>query len=464
MFDAPKGPWEIVPFAFSSADDRHIDELDREGVESFLRQFKSDYGVMSHLRAVLAPTDPVGRLTDDQVIVTVAWRLATHDLLFRGTIRRFSTQPGGSGGGGGSQPGQPGPGTQPGGGKKEAPEPSHPPRQKHWIGIRAVDEAGKAVKDVTAELLLTGGSQASVDFSTEPVEPDGTWRTEKVLDYGQCTVSFPDLYNVEWWPQGGSGGDGSAAQTATVAGGDCAISLADKWGFREYLTAWNNAKNKDLKAGRPNPNQLLEGDVLNAPDQKDKTVKKFTDQVWTFVVKTKKPAKLRLVLVDKNCAPLSGKAWELLSPIKRSGTTGAGGLIEVAEIPLQETSASLKVKLSEPPAPPPPEPPAAAPVIPTPYPPDIVEVEFTDKDPSKESPSHTAEWTLQVGSLPTYNADEGVRARLHNLGFGCDVEDGADVSARAVKAYQRFFLKNMNGTGVAKDIESDIRDRHDKAR
>jgi hypothetical protein len=53
---------------------------------------------------------------------------------------------------------------------------------------------------------------------------------------------------------------------------------------------------------------------------------------------------------------------------------------------------------------------------------------------------------------------------LHNLGFGCDVEDGADVSARAVKAYQRFFLKNMNGTGVAKDIESDIRDRHDKAR
>jgi len=83
MFEPPKGKWEVVPFARSSATDAYIEELDRTTVEWFLRQFKSNYGIMSHLRDVLAPTDPVSRLTDDQVIKTVAWRLATRDLMFR---------------------------------------------------------------------------------------------------------------------------------------------------------------------------------------------------------------------------------------------------------------------------------------------------------------------------------------------------------------------------------------------
>jgi hypothetical protein len=342
-------------------------------------------------------------------------------------------------------------------------QPVLPCQQKHWFGIRVVDEAGKVVKDVTAELLLTGGTQAVVDFSTETLEKDGTWRTQKVLESGQCVVSFPELYNLEWWPQGGSAGDFTVTQTATAAAGDCALSMADNWGFREYLSVWDRSKNKDLKARRPNPNQLLEGDELSAPDQKDKIVKKSTDQVWTFVVKTKKPAKLRLLLVDKDCKPLSGKDWELLSPVEGSGTTGADGLIEFKDIPLQETAASLKVKMSVPPPPLDPLEPLP-PVVPTPYPPDVVATEFTDKDPNKKSDSHTVEWELKVGSLPTYNSSEGVRARLHNLGFGCDVEDEGDRSTRAVRAYQRYFLKNKSGSGVAKDIESDIRDRHDKAR
>lgn len=338
-----------------------------------------------------------------------------------------------------------------------------PCQQKHWFGIRVVDEAGKAVKDVTAEILLVGGMPAVVDFSTEPLEKDGTWRTEKVLESGQCAVAFPELYNLEWWPQGGSAGDFTVAQTATAADGDCALSVADSLGFREYLSVWSRTKNKDLRARRPNPNQLLADDVLAAPDQKDKIVMKSTDKVWTFVVKTKKPAKFRIVLVDKDSKPLSGKAWELLSPVEDSGTTGGDGLIEFSGIPLQETTASLKVKMSEPQ--PPLDPlPSTPPVVPTPYPPEIVVAEFTDKDPAKSSHSDTVEWELAVGSLPTFDSGKGVRARLHNLGFGCDVDDDAKRTVRAVKAYQRFFLKNKNGSGVAKDISADIRDRHDKAR
>jgi hypothetical protein len=108
MFDSPKGPWEIVPFARSSTADQYVAELDRPEVERFLRQFKADYSVMSRLRGLLAPTDPVSRFTDDQVIKIIAWRLATRELWFRKTVRRYSSRSAaaGSGGGGKAQPDQ----------------------------------------------------------------------------------------------------------------------------------------------------------------------------------------------------------------------------------------------------------------------------------------------------------------------------------------------------------------------
>ena len=83
MFEPPKGSWEIVPFASSSATDEPVDELDRAVFEGFLRQFKSDLGIMAHLREVLAETDPVSRFTDDQVIKTIVSRVTKRDLLFR---------------------------------------------------------------------------------------------------------------------------------------------------------------------------------------------------------------------------------------------------------------------------------------------------------------------------------------------------------------------------------------------
>lgn len=104
MFDTPDGTWAVLPSAFRSASDQDIRELDRYSVESFLRRFKSDYPIMAHLREVLAPTDPVYRLTDDQVINIVARRLASRELVFR----EISVRPGISGSGGGqSKPAEP---------------------------------------------------------------------------------------------------------------------------------------------------------------------------------------------------------------------------------------------------------------------------------------------------------------------------------------------------------------------
>jgi hypothetical protein len=73
--------------------------------------------------------------------------------------------------------------------------------KKDWIGVRVVDEDGKPVKDVKVRLKLTDGSVTTVDFASAKLEADGSYRTEKILDPGDCEISFPDLFDVEWKAQ-----------------------------------------------------------------------------------------------------------------------------------------------------------------------------------------------------------------------------------------------------------------------
>lgn len=96
MIDLCPGTWEIVPFARHNAADRYVESLDQGEAEGFLRPHKSDYGFLFELRELLSRTDPVHRMTDEQVIETIACRLATRELLLRVTERHWEGDPGGN--------------------------------------------------------------------------------------------------------------------------------------------------------------------------------------------------------------------------------------------------------------------------------------------------------------------------------------------------------------------------------
>lgn len=250
----------------------------------------------------------------------------------------------------------------------------------------------------------------------------------------------------------------------TVGDGDCAISIADQLGFQDYHSIWDDGGNSALKSKRPNPNQLLAGDDVKAPTAKSKKITKGVDQTWTFVVKTKKLPKLRIVLLDKEDKPLSGKSWELTAPVSKTGKTKGNGMIEITDLDPQAKAGTLKVEWQKSKAPPKKEP-EKDPVIKKPtYPRPIKASEFKDKMPDAPDPADdNMEWTLKIGSLPTFDHDSGVQARLHNLGFRCDPDTKTGLTSASVKAYQRTRLKQKTPSGTAKDIEGDLRDRHDKA-
>jgi len=240
------------------------------------------------------------------------------------------------------------------------------------------------------------------------------------------------------------------------------VSLADKLGMQDYHTLYDDAVNSTLKGKRPNPNQLWIGDEWTDPPSKGKVFPKAVDKTWKFAVKPKKLPKLRIILVDAENKPLAGKDWKMTAPKAASGTTKKDGLIEITGLPPQEKTGSIEVTWQKT-KPAKPAKAAKDPEIKKPtYPRPIKTSEFTeDAPPAPSAADDVVEFTMKIGSLPTYNDDSGTRARMHNLGFGCGRGSDSESTKKCVAAYQRNILKQNSPSGKAKDIRDDVRDRHD---
>lgn len=174
-------------------------------------------------------------------------------------------------------------------------------------------------------------------------------------------------------------------------------------------------------------------------------------------------ASLRFVVSGNDGSPVKGARWTLESPLPAHGTTSADGLIDVPIVPLVRGAGVLRVTLPKPwvaakkPA-------AAhavtpAPAIP-PYPPPIKAADFKDAALVNDPPTETFEWDLSIGLLADYTDDNGVKARLSNLGFKSLGLTGAAL-ARVVKAYQKAHMNNNAGSGVLADIKGHVIGLHD---
>jgi hypothetical protein len=249
--------------------------------------------------------------------------------------------------------------------------------------------------------------------------------------------------------------------TKKVADGDCMSSIAEALGFHNYHSIYDHGSNSALKTNRPNPNQLVTNDNVFIPDTKGKIQKEGTDKTTTFVVKKKHPVRLRVVIIDRKDKALSGRDWELTTPVAKKSKLGLDGLIEV-EVPATATAGTLKLDVSDlPKVPPPPKAPGKVDPKKVVYPPLIKPAEFTDLKPVAPVAADTkVTWDLKIGSMPSFNEASGVQARLLNLGFRAAMENPAGTKSKAaVKAYQKKY--KMGETGTPADIQAQIRDRHD---
>ena len=240
------------------------------------------------------------------------------------------------------------------------------------------------------------------------------------------------------------------------------VSLADSLGMQDYHTLYDDGSNSALKGTRQNPNQLKVGDTVNVPAAKGKVYKKPADQSWTFVVKPKKPPKLRIVIVDGEGQPQSGKAWNLTAPSTQKGTTKADGLIEISDLDPQAKNGSLDLTWQKTKAKKPAKPPKEKEIKTPTYPRPIKASEFNDTQPTAPTAADDVmQFTLKIGSMPPFSEDTGTLSRLHNLGFPCQPDSDATASKKSVQAFQRVRLKQKTPSGALADIRNDARDKHD---
>jgi N-acetylmuramoyl-L-alanine amidase len=180
----------------------------------------------------------------------------------------------------------------------------------------------------------------------------------------------------------------------TVSAGESLASIAKDNGYL-WKTIWDDGKNAALKAKRPNPNQLVEGDELWLPEKGAKTVSKPVDAKHTFKRKGE-PTRLKLQLLSMGDPRKNEKYTLTFGDQVVHGTTDDQGKID-QPIPGEVKTATLMLG------------------------------------------SGAERYEVAVGGLDPIEEISGVQHRLSNLGFSVGGERGevGDATRQALLAFQR---------------------------
>jgi hypothetical protein len=217
------------------------------------------------------------------------------------------------------------------------------------------------------------------------------------------------------------------ATSHTVRLGDCIGSLASHYGFPVYKTIYDDGANAALKGQRPNPNVLVEGDIVSIPDKAVKEVPASTGRLHKFKVAALNTL-LRIVVQDDQGAAIGSKKYKLTVGGKAfEGRTAADGKIE-HPIEAEAAGATLELWLKE------------------------------------GAGLDGFLFDLQLGSLEHESKDRACQARLMNLAFECGSLNGTldDATRDAIRGFQKKSAIAENGTLDAA-TRNKLREKHEGA-
>jgi hypothetical protein len=185
------------------------------------------------------------------------------------------------------------------------------------------------------------------------------------------------------------------AKTHVVKQGEHATGIAERYGFRDYKTVWEDGANAALAKNR-NPHVLHPRDEVAVPDKVVKKVPKPTTETHRFRIATTKLF-LRVKLRDFDFNEVKSAKYEVVISAadvkapRKGSTDGSGILKEEFDRPFE-------------------------PIV-------DVEVRVTVVPGSGTPQDH--KFDLRVGHLNPKHKLSGQQARLNNLGYfaGFDVED-----------------------------------------
>jgi N-acetylmuramoyl-L-alanine amidase len=224
------------------------------------------------------------------------------------------------------------------------------------------------------------------------------------------------------------------ADLYVVEQGDCIATIAAQYGFVDWRTLWEHARNSGLRARRANPNQLLPGDAVFVPDPDVPEHARATDAVHQFRVRTPR-VRLRLRLLDTAGRPYVQAKYRVEACLSdgappvasREGLVPADGRIEL-EVPAGARHGRVRLV------------------------------------PKGRKDDEALVWRLQIGHLDPFDEVSGAEARLHNLGlFAMDRSGEAGAWSKPVITAMQQVM-GLPGTGeMDRDTCQKLADWHDRA-
>lgn len=192
-----------------------------------------------------------------------------------------------------------------------------------------------------------------------------------------------------------------------VEQGEHFASIANKYGFHDWRFIYDHPDNAELRAKRPNPDVLFQGDRIAIPEKRNKNAPAPSEQRHRFK-RIGTQVLLRIVVKDPTEEALVNARYELrlgdpIPPSVHEGRTSADGLLE-EQIPVDATQGELTVW------------------------------------PDDESIANEYRWPLRIGHLNPVSEATGIQGRLKNLGLYDGKIDG-DLGDKSQAALARFEEK-----------------------
>jgi hypothetical protein len=196
-----------------------------------------------------------------------------------------------------------------------------------------------------------------------------------------------------------------------VKRGEYMALIANRNGFRDYRSIWNDSANAELKKKRTNPQSLAPGDIVKIPVIDPGVFAKATNQTH-LITAGGGPMSLKFRLDDQSHAPFASRAGTLTVTLRpASGTPGVAGPVPrttgaQGELDSNSTSEFVDGEFK------------ITPVVPT-------------------DPSTGATFRFLVGELEPVDTTRGMRARLSNVGYFAGASDkDADQLEWAIEEFQ----------------------------
>jgi hypothetical protein len=210
-----------------------------------------------------------------------------------------------------------------------------------------------------------------------------------------------------------------------VRQGECLSSIADRFGFRDYRTIYDDPANALLRQARPDPNVLSPGDRVEIPDKQARAEPAATGVRHAFFARVV-PTFLRLELET---------ARSLTYELRVDGRVVDRGVTDGKDVivhPIEADARSAQITI------------------------------WPSNMPSK-TPASGSTIDLTLGALDPIDTIAGVQGRLKNLSFYHGPIDDRlnDATIEAIRAFEAFVGQPPTGQ-VSDALRAALVARHDR--